>query len=739
MADAASSLPLLSSLLIPLFLLFASLSWRWTKSVRKNLPPSPRSFPIIGHLHLIAKLPTHRALAAIAAARGPVVLLRLGSRPVLLVSSAPAAEECFTAHDVAFANRPNLLVPQMLGFVCTTMGWTPHGPHWRDLRRIYAVHLLSSAALRSSSDSRTRAVRSLAKALFLEPGDSEPDGPRRVEMKTKFYNLAYDVMMRMVATALKEGSAEERQRFREIVQKTSAVSGAANVTEFFPALRRLGWRGTERKLARLQRSRDALIGELIERHRVRRRQSGSNGDKGRATVIDVMLSLQESDPGTYTDVTIRGLIAEILAAGTDTSAVTMEWAMCLLLIHPEVLHAARAELDAKIGQGRMVEEEDIPNLAYLNCIINETLRLYPAVPLLVPHESSQDCTVGGYDVPRGTMLLANAWAIHRDPNTWDQPEEFKPERFQCEGGKEEAGLRMLPFGSGRRRCPGEGLAMRVIALALATLIHCFEWDKLPGEDVDMTEGQGLSMPKVKPLEVRTRDALIGEFIKRHRFRRRRSGSNGEAAVAIGNGDKGRATVIDVMLSLQESDPGTYTDVTIKGLIAEILAAGIDTSAVTMERAMCLLLIHPEVLHAARAELDAKIGQGRMAEEDIPNLPFLNFIINETLRLYPAVPLLMPHESSQDCTVGGYDVPHGTMLLANAWAIHRDPNTWDKPQEFKPERFQCEGGKEEAGLRMLPFGSGRRKCPGESLAMRVIGLALVTLIHCSSGRSFRGRR
>ncbi|URE45594.1 cytochrome P450 [Musa troglodytarum] len=238
---------------------------------------------------------------------------------------------------------------------------------------------------------------------------------------------------------------------------------------------------------------------------------------------------------------------------------------------------------------------------------------------------------------------------------------------------------------------------------------------------------------------RTRDALIGEFIKRHRFRRRRSGSNGEAAVAIGNGDKGRATVIDVMLSLQESDPGTYTDVTIKGLIAEILAAGIDTSAVTMERAMCLLLIHPEVLHAARAELDAKIGQGRMAEEDIPNLPFLNFIINETLRLYPAVPLLMPHESSQDCTVGGYDVPHGTMLLANAWAIHRDPNTWDKPQEFKPERFQCEGGKEEAGLRMLPFGSGRRKCPGESLAMRVIGLALVTLIHCSSGRSFRGRR
>ncbi|XP_064986927.1 cytochrome P450 81Q32-like [Musa acuminata AAA Group] len=326
-------------------------------------------------------------------------------------------------------------------------------------------------------------------------------------MKSRFFNLAYDVLMGMVATALEE-SAGERQRFREIVEETSVVSGAANVADFFPALRRLGWHGPERKLARLQQSRDALIGELIERHRVRRRWSGSNGeaaaaigngDKGRATVIDVMLSLEESDPGTYTDVTIKGLIAELLAAGTDTSAVTMEWAMCLLLNDPEVLHAATAELDAKIGQGRMAEEEDIPNLPYLNCIINETLRLYPAVPLLMPHESSRDCTVGGYDVPRGTMLLANAWAIHRDPNTWDEPEEFKLERFQCEGcwadgpysahgGKEVAGLRMLPFESGGRKCPGEGLAMRLIGLALATLIHCFEWEKLPGEEVDMTEG-----------------------------------------------------------------------------------------------------------------------------------------------------------------------------------------------------------------------------------------------------------
>lgn len=186
-----------------------------------------------------------------------------------------------------------------------------------------------------------------------------------------------------------------------------------------------------------------------------------------------------------------------MSAGTDTSALTIEWAMCLLLNHPNVLRTARAELDAEIGLGRMPEEDDLPNLPYLDCVVSETLRLYPVAPLLMPHESTQDATVAGYTVPRGTMLLVNAWAIHRDPSVWEDPEAFRPERFRDVKGD---GLRMLPFGYGRRRCPGEGLAMRVVGLALAALLHCFEWEKVAGEEVDMAEGPGLTMPKAKPLE-----------------------------------------------------------------------------------------------------------------------------------------------------------------------------------------------------------------------------------------------
>ena len=189
----------------------------------------------------------------------------------------------------------------------------------------------------------------------------------------------------------------------------------------------------------------------------------------------------------------------MFTAGTDTSFLTMQWAMSLLLNHPEVLEKARNEIDEHIGQGRLIEDSDFPKLPYLRCIINETLRLFPAAPLLVPHFSSEDCTISGYKIPRNTTLMINAWAIHRDPNLWEEPTKFKPERFEgidvgCEGFK------FIPFGKGRRTCPGNTLAIRFVALTLGTLIQCFEWKRLGQELVDLEERSSLTMHKVKPLD-----------------------------------------------------------------------------------------------------------------------------------------------------------------------------------------------------------------------------------------------
>lgn len=183
----------------------------------------------------------------------------------------------------------------------------------------------------------------------------------------------------------------------------------------------------------------------------------------------------------------------MLLGGSDTSAVTLEWTMSNLLNHPSVLQKAKAELDAQVGQQTLVDEPDLSKLPYLQKIITETLRLCPSAPMLVPHLTSDDCTIGGYDVPRDTIVLVNAWAIHRDPKLWDAAERFKPERF--DKGVQVEGYKLMPFGLGRRACPGAGLAQRVVGLTLASLSQCFEWKR-----IDMSEGKGLTMPRIVPLE-----------------------------------------------------------------------------------------------------------------------------------------------------------------------------------------------------------------------------------------------
>lgn len=195
--------------------------------------------------------------------------------------------------------------------------------------------------------------------------------------------------------------------------------------------------------------------------------------------------------------TFTSLLQSLLQAGSDTSSNTIEWAMSLLLNNPHALAKAQHEIDTVVGRERLVEESDVSNLSYLRAIINETLRLHPVAPLDVPHESATECFIDGYRVPSGTTLLINIHAIHRDPAIWKDPTEFRPERF--ENGKAE-GMWFLPFGMGRRKCPGEGLAIRMIALALGTMIQCFEWERIGGKEVDMTEGPGIVMAKVVRLD-----------------------------------------------------------------------------------------------------------------------------------------------------------------------------------------------------------------------------------------------
>ncbi|KAI7749282.1 hypothetical protein M8C21_004273 [Ambrosia artemisiifolia] len=462
----------------------------------KNLPPSPPSIPIIGHLHLINGH-VHRVFQHLSNKYGPVMALRFGSRPVVVITSPSAVEECFTKNDIILANRPLLLSGKYLDYDHSTVGAAPYGQLWRDLRRIMTLELFSTARLKSYSSVREDEVRSLIKNLYLDCFEDFT----KVEMRSRIQGLSFNIVMKMIADKRFFGTGiedlAEASQFKDVIREVFEVSGASNPGDFIPFLRWMDFQGYEKRLLKLQKKCDRFSQNLIEE--IRTKRSSERGNE--KTFIDAMLSLQQSEPEYYTDDLIKGNILTLLQAGTDTSSVTIEWAMALLLNHPDVLNRARVELDNDIGQTRLVEETDLTNLPYIQYIVNETLRLFPAGPLLVPHEPSQDCTIGGFDVARGTIVLVNAWAIHRDPVVWDEPLSFKPERFEKLGND---GNRFIPFGMGRRQCPGSGLANRIMVLALASLIQCFEWERVGEELVSLSEGKGLTMPKDIPLEAMCR-------------------------------------------------------------------------------------------------------------------------------------------------------------------------------------------------------------------------------------------
>ncbi|XP_039155741.1 cytochrome P450 81D1-like [Eucalyptus grandis] len=399
-----------------------------TRTPKKNHPPNPPSFPIVGHL-LSLKKPVHRTLLALSRTHGPIISLSLGVRHLLVISSKSLAEEC----------------------------------------------------------------------LQSPPNDTSKE--------STLTELTLNMMMRVMAGKRYYGEdvtdVKEVKAFRDMIEEVMRFGMTIFPADYLPVLRWIDWRGYEKRGSELGKKMDRLLQGLVDEHR-------NKEEEKEKSMIDHLLWLQASQPEYYTDEIIKGFVQTILFARTDTSSVTMEWALANLLNHPNMLEKARVEIDTQIGPDRLVDESDLSRLPYIHNIILETLRLHPPAPLLIPHYSSDDCEIGGYGVSRGTMVLINAWAIHRDPDQWSDPTSFKPERF--ESGDDKWNRLMLPFGLGRRACPGAQLAHKIMGFALASLIQCFEWKRIGEEEVDMTEGAGLTMPKKKPLEASYKPREIMERI-----------------------------------------------------------------------------------------------------------------------------------------------------------------------------------------------------------------------------------
>ncbi|KAI3807413.1 hypothetical protein L1987_23340 [Smallanthus sonchifolius] len=456
-----------------------------------NLPPSPPSLPILGHLHLL-KQPLHETLLPLSRKFGPVMMLHFGVRTAVVVTSPSAVEECFTkTNDIALANRPLTPSAKHLNYNFTTMGAAPYGDLWRAQRRVVASELLSTTRLDATTHLREHEVKLMCRRI-LNGGSWH-----QVDLKAWFCGLLNNITTtaimgeRYYGDEMNIGDLKQALVFRDMMGELFKLLHTPNIGDFLPLLGWLGVGGHEKKMIGLMKRVDKFLEEVIaERRRIGSCESG--------IMVDKLLALKPQEPELFTDQIIRGLILIMLIAGTETPFLTLEWSMSLLLNNPNAMEKIKNEIDTHVGSDRLLQESDLDKLSYLLSVINESLRLYPTLPLLLPREASDDIKIGGYSVRRGTMLMVNAWAIQRDPVLWDEPDKFMPERFDRRGDDK---YKMLAFSIGRRGCPGTNLGHRILGLALGTLIQAFQWEKIGVEEVDMTAFYGLSMAKLKPLQV----------------------------------------------------------------------------------------------------------------------------------------------------------------------------------------------------------------------------------------------
>ncbi|KAL6585201.1 hypothetical protein OROMI_004490 [Orobanche minor] len=466
-----------------------------------NTPPGPKPWPVIGNLNLIGPLP-HRSIHRLSEKYGPIMQLRFGSFPVVVGSSVEMAKAFLKTMDLNFACRPKTAAGKHTAYNYSDITWSPYGPYWRQARKLCLAELFSTKRLQSYEYIRAEETNSLVKRIF---GSSR----KPFHLKDYLSTLSLNIISRMVLGKKYYDEAGGRNgivspdEFKKMIDELFLLNGVLNVGDLIPYIGFLDLQGYVKRMKIVSRKFDRFLEHVLHEHVERRKKAGEDYVSG--DMVDVLLELAE-DPNLEVKLERHGVKAytqDLLAGGTESSAVTVEWAISELLKKPDIFITATEELDRVIGRNKWVNETDIPNLPYIDAIVKETMRLHPVAPMLTPRLAREDCKVAGYDIKKGTQVFVSVWTIGRDPSLWENPTEFWPERFIGRSidvkGQD---FELLPFGSGRRMCPGYSLGLKVIQSSLANLLHGFNWklpDHMRPEDLNMEEIFGLSTPRKIPL------------------------------------------------------------------------------------------------------------------------------------------------------------------------------------------------------------------------------------------------
>ncbi|GMJ09953.1 RED ELONGATED 1, SUPERROOT 2, ALTERED TRYPTOPHAN REGULATION 4, RUNT 1, cytochrome P450, family 83 [Hibiscus trionum] len=457
-----------------------------------NLPPTSPALPLIGHLHMLMlnNSPLHIFLWKLSKKHGPLLYLRLGFKPSIVVSSAEMAKAVMKTHDLDFCSRPNQRGTSRLSYNALDVAFSPYNDYWREVRKLCAVHLFSR--VKQYRHIREDEVGRLIEKICRLSAEAKP-----VNLSEAMMSLSSTIICREGFGKRYAEGGVERSRFHGLLNESQALLAIFGFSDYFPLMGWVDWlTGFLGRLEKTFEQLDVFYRELIDEHLDQNRLQPEQQD-----IIDVLLQIREEGefPFELTMDHIKAILMNLFIAGTDTKVAIVIWVMSFLIKNLKCLEITQAELRNSIRKKDFLDENDIEGFIYLKAVIKETFRLQPVTPLLLPRETLRECNIGGYRVPAKSIVFVNVWAIGRDPEVWENPEEFCPERFigspvDYKGQHFE----LIPFGAGRRVCPGMQMGMATVELALANLLYKFDWEMPAGlsqDELDFDVLPGLTTHK----------------------------------------------------------------------------------------------------------------------------------------------------------------------------------------------------------------------------------------------------
>lgn len=455
-----------------------------------KLPPGPIPVPIFGNWLQVGDDLNHRNLTAFAKRFGEIFLLRMGQRNLVVVSSPDLAKEVLHTQGVEFGSRTRNVVFDIFTGKGQDMVFTVYGEHWRKMRRIMTVPFFTNKVVSQYRYGWEEEAMRVVEDVKADPMAASEGIVLRRRLQLMMYNNMYRIMFDRRFERM-DDPLFERLKALNGERSRLAQSFEYNYGDFIPILRPF-LRGYLRICKEVKDRRLKLFKDYFVEERKKLASTKSVDNAGLKCAIDHILDAEKK--GEINEDNVLYIVENINVAAIETTLWSIEWGIAELVNHPDIQQKLRNELDTVLGLGIQITEPDTQKLPYLQAVIKETLRLRMAIPLLVPHMNLHDAKLAGYDIPAESRILVNAWWLANNPAHWKNPEEFRPERFLQEEAKVEANgndFRYVPFGVGRRSCPGIILALPILGITIGRLVQNFELLPPPGQaKIDTSEKGG---------------------------------------------------------------------------------------------------------------------------------------------------------------------------------------------------------------------------------------------------------